>query len=50
MQSAKETILEILGRPLDDALRIEALNGYASGDIAEIRERLKAFLGGDETS
>lgn len=48
MLSAKETILEIIGRPLDDALRIEALNGYSSGEIEDIRNRLSAFLrGGD---
>ena len=44
MLSAKETILDIIGRRLDDALRIEALNGYSSGEIEEIRARLSAFL------
>jgi len=27
VRSAKETILDVVGRPLDDQLRIEALNG-----------------------
>jgi enoyl-CoA hydratase/carnithine racemase len=31
VRSAKETILDVIGRPLDDQLRIEALNGYSSG-------------------
>ena len=30
VQSAKETILELIGRPLDDALRLEAMYGYTS--------------------
>ena len=31
IRSAKETILDVIGRPLDDQLRIEAINGYSSG-------------------
>lgn len=30
VRSAKETIFELIGRPLDDALRLEALYGYSS--------------------
>src|SRR3954468_9578676 len=30
VRSAKETILDVIGRPLDDQLRIEALNAYAT--------------------
>lgn len=30
VRSAKETLLELVGRPLDDALRLEALYGYSS--------------------
>jgi enoyl-CoA hydratase len=45
LRSAKETILAVLGRPLDDALRLEALNGYSSGNPQEIRAALQAFLG-----
>jgi hypothetical protein len=43
--SAKETILDILGRLLDDALRLETINGYSSpGDFQETRERLSSFF------
>src|SRR5881409_3192794 len=35
VRSAKETILDVIGRPLDDQLRIEALNGYACADSDE---------------
>ena len=46
IRSAKETILEVIGRPLDDALRLEAVNGYSSvGDFREVAERLRKFLG-----
>lgn len=45
IRSAKETIQEVVGRTLDDALRIEAINGYSSvGDFGEVRERLEAFF------
>lgn len=44
LRSAKETILETIGRPLDDALRLEALYGYTSGDLADVRDRVDAFL------
>ncbi|MGD8429216.1 MAG: enoyl-CoA hydratase-related protein [Ectothiorhodospiraceae bacterium] len=41
LRSAKETIMELIGRPLDDALRLEALYGYSSfGDFAEVDARL----------
>lgn len=41
VRSAKETILELVGRSLDDALRLEALYGYSSfGSGAALRERL----------
>lgn len=44
IRSAKETILEIVGRSLDDALRLEALYGYSSvGDFSEVKERLAQF-------
>ena len=46
IRSAKETILEVIGRPLDDALRLETVNGYSSvGDFREVAERLKGFYG-----
>jgi enoyl-CoA hydratase/carnithine racemase len=43
VRSAKETIMDVIGRPLDDQLRIEALNGYSSPDPDETRERLQRF-------
>ena len=45
IRSAKDTILEVIGRPLDDALRLEAVNGYSSaGDFREVSERLRKFF------
>jgi enoyl-CoA hydratase/carnithine racemase len=43
VRSAKETILDVVGRPLDEQLRIEALNGYASADAEETMELLGRF-------
>jgi enoyl-CoA hydratase/carnithine racemase len=43
VRSAKETILDVIGRPLDDQLRIEALNGYASADPEETMGLLRRF-------
>lgn len=46
IRSAKETILDVIGRPLDDALRLEAINGYSSGgDFREVARRLRKFYG-----
>jgi enoyl-CoA hydratase/carnithine racemase len=44
VESAKETILEVSGRPLDDQLRLEALFGYSIMGDPEIGERSKQFL------
>jgi len=45
LRSAKETILEVMGRPLDDALRLETINAYSSpGDFKEVKERLAKFF------
>ena len=45
IRSAKETIQEVIGRTLDDALRIETINGYSSvGDFSEVRNRLEKFF------
>lgn len=45
IRSAKETILDIIGRSLDDALRLETINGYSSvGDFTEVRDRIDKFL------
>jgi enoyl-CoA hydratase/carnithine racemase len=43
VRSAKETILDVIGRPLDDQLRIEALNGYACADPEETMGLLRRF-------
>ena len=40
VRSAKETILDVIGRPLDEQLRIEALNGWRR----RIRRRRSALL------
>jgi enoyl-CoA hydratase/carnithine racemase len=43
VRSAKETILDVIGRPLDDQLRIEALNAYATADVEETLALLERF-------
>jgi len=44
VQSAKETILDVVGRTMDDALRIETLNAYSClGDFTDARKRLAQF-------
>jgi enoyl-CoA hydratase/carnithine racemase len=44
IRSAKETILDIIGRSLDDALRLESINGYSSpGDFKDTKKRLEKF-------
>src|SRR5262249_47007178 len=40
VRSAKQTIQEVIGRRLDDALQLEALFGYSSGDPEDVRGRL----------
>jgi hypothetical protein len=41
----RKPILELIGRPLDDALLLETLYGYSSlGDFSEARARLERFL------
>jgi enoyl-CoA hydratase len=45
VRSAKATALDLIGRQLDDALRIETFNAYSCpGDYAEVRARSAAFL------
>jgi enoyl-CoA hydratase/carnithine racemase len=44
VESAKQTILEVVGRPLDDQLRLECLIGYSIMDDPEINERREHFL------
>jgi len=41
--SAKETILEVIGQPLDQQLRAEAWNAYTSADPEETRALLRRF-------
>ncbi|MCP4366682.1 MAG: enoyl-CoA hydratase/isomerase family protein, partial [Deltaproteobacteria bacterium] len=44
VRSAKETILDIIGRTIDDALKVETLNAYSSvGDFSEVNMRLQQF-------
>ena len=44
IRSAKETILDVVGRTLGDALCLETINAYSSlGDFSEARERLAQF-------
>src|SRR3954466_2533983 len=43
VRSAKETILDVIGRPLDDQLKIEALNAYATADPEETLGLLQRF-------
>jgi enoyl-CoA hydratase len=45
VESAKETILEVVGRPLDDQLRLECLYSYSVMGNPEIADRRDAFLG-----
>jgi enoyl-CoA hydratase len=44
VESAKETILEVVGRPLDDQLRLECLYGYSIMGDPEIVERRDTFF------
>ena len=43
VQSAKETILNVIGRPLDDQLAYEAMTGYSGVANPPVPELLKAF-------
>lgn len=45
VRSAKETLLDLVGRDLDDALRLEHFNGYScAGDFSEVKARLARFF------
>jgi len=44
VRSAKETILEVVGKPLDDQLRIEGWNSYTCVDKNEARTLLSRFF------
>lgn len=43
VRSAKETILDVIGRPLDDQLKTEALNAYSCADNEETTALLQRF-------
>jgi hypothetical protein len=43
VRSAKETILEMVGKPLDDQLRTEAWNAYTCADPEETLGLLQRF-------
>jgi enoyl-CoA hydratase/carnithine racemase len=43
VRSAKETILEVIGKPLDDQLRIEGWNSYTCVDRADAAALLEQF-------
>jgi enoyl-CoA hydratase/carnithine racemase len=43
LQSAKETLLDVIGRPLDDQLALEALYGYTLMGNPTIPDRLARF-------
>jgi enoyl-CoA hydratase/carnithine racemase len=43
VRSAKETILDVVGKPLDDQLRIEAWNAYTCADPEETLGLLQRF-------
>jgi enoyl-CoA hydratase/carnithine racemase len=44
VRSAKETILDMVGRDLDDQLRVEALNSYSLVARPEVSEHLQRFF------
>jgi hypothetical protein len=43
VRSAKETILNVIGRPLDDQLAYEAFTGYSGAANATVSGRLAEF-------
>lgn len=43
VRSAKETILNVIGRPLDDQLAYEAFTGYSGAANPPVMELLQAF-------
>jgi enoyl-CoA hydratase/carnithine racemase len=49
VRSAKETILDVIGKPLDDQLRVEGFHSYTVLDRDEANERLRRFLAGEDT-
>jgi enoyl-CoA hydratase/carnithine racemase len=49
VRSAKETILEVIGKPLDDQLRIEGWNSYTCVDRDEAAALLQRFYDRSDT-
>lgn len=50
VRSAKETIMDVVGRTLEDALKLETINAYSSlGDFSEARMRLEQFYAKGKT-
>ena len=49
VESAKATILEVIGRPLDDQPRLECLYGYSIMGDPQITERRDAFFANGDT-
>jgi hypothetical protein len=43
LESAKETIFDVIGRPLDEQLAVETWYGYALMGNEAIPDRLKSF-------
>jgi enoyl-CoA hydratase len=43
IQSAKETIFDVVGRSFDEALKLEAIYGYSSADTEDTKRRLQGF-------
>ena len=43
IRSAKETILDVIGRPLDDQLRIDCINGYSGVANPPVMDLLRTF-------
>jgi enoyl-CoA hydratase/carnithine racemase len=44
LRSAKETVLDMIGRDLDDQLRVEAINSYSLVARPEVSEHLRRFF------
>ncbi|CAN5542928.1 enoyl-CoA hydratase/isomerase family protein [soil metagenome] len=49
VRSAKQTILDVIGQPLDQQLRTEAWNAYTCADPDEALELLERFYGKTDT-
>ena len=43
LHSIKETVNSVVGKSLDEALKLEAIFGYSSGDVEFIAKQLESF-------